>query len=73
MSPEYFYQLSCIAALSRDLPAGAILVVKETLAATGRRPRDFYAQIKEFKNVVMLDIRELGLEVVRAATTGAAC
>ena len=68
LSPEYFYQLSCIAALSRDLPAGAILVVKETLAATGRRPRDFYAQIKEFKNVRLLDARELGLEVARVAT-----
>ena len=68
ISPEYFYQLSCIAALSRDLPAGVTLAVKETLAATGRRPRDFYAQIKEFKNVVFLDVRELGLEVARAAT-----
>ena len=44
-SPEYFYQLSCIAALSRDLPVGIKLVVKETLAAIGRRPRDFYEQI----------------------------
>jgi hypothetical protein len=68
LSPEYFYQLSCIAALSRDLPAGAILAVKETLAAMGRRPRDFYAQITEFKNVKLLDTRELGLEVARAAT-----
>jgi hypothetical protein len=68
LSPEYFFQLSCIAALSRDLPAGVTLAVKETLAATGRRPRDFYAQIKEFKNVAFLDVRELGLEVARAAT-----
>ena len=65
--PQYFYQLSCIAALSRDLPAGVLLVVKETLAATGRRPRDFYEQIREFKNVEFLNIEELGLEVVRNA------
>jgi len=68
LSPEYFYQLSCIAAISRDLPAGVTLAVKETLAATGRRPQDFYAQIREFKNVALLDARELGLEVARAAT-----
>ncbi|MBK8908190.1 MAG: hypothetical protein IPM60_09875 [Rhodospirillales bacterium] len=67
LSPEYFYQLSAIAALSRDLPAGVLLAVKETLAAIGRRPTDFYAQIREFKNVVMLDPREYGLEVARAA------
>lgn len=67
LSPEYFYQLSCIAALSRDLPAGVVLAVKETYEATGRRPADFYRQIAEFKNVVILDMMELGLDVVRRA------
>jgi hypothetical protein len=65
LSPEYFYQLSCIAALSRDLPAGVLLAVKDIYYAVGRRPADFYTQIREFKNVVLLDMLELGLEVVR--------
>ena len=69
LSPEYFYQLSCIAALSRDLPAGVVLAVKETYEATGRRPAEFYRQIAEFKNVVILDTMELGLEVVRSANS----
>jgi hypothetical protein len=67
LSPEYFYQHSCIAALSRDLPAGVKLAVKETYEAIGRRPTDFYAQLADFKNVVILDSMELGLEVVRQA------
>ena len=67
LSPEYFYQLSCIAALSRDLPAGVMLAVKETYEAIGRRPADFYRQIAEFKNVLILDMMELGLEVARRA------
>jgi len=66
LSPEYFYQLSCIAALSRDLPAGTLLAVKETFQATGRRPSDFYMQIAEFKNVVILDMMELGPDVIAA-------
>ncbi len=66
LSPEYFYQLSSIAALSRDLPAGVILAVKETFQATGRRPREFYEQITEFKNVVMLEMLELGPNVIHA-------
>jgi hypothetical protein len=66
LSPEYFYQLSCIAALSRDLPAGTLLAVKETFQATGRRPADFYQQIAEFKNVVMLDMLEIGPDVIAA-------
>lgn len=67
-SPEYFYQLAAIAALSRDLPAGIWLVVKETIHGVGRRPDNFYDQIAEFKNVVMLDILEHGIEVVRRAS-----
>ncbi|MBT6534784.1 MAG: hypothetical protein HOK98_01265 [Rhodospirillaceae bacterium] len=67
LSPEYFYQHSCIAALSRDLPAGVMLAVKETYEAVGRRPTDFYGQLADFKNVVILDSMELGLEVVNRA------
>ncbi|MCR9220167.1 MAG: capsular biosynthesis protein [Alphaproteobacteria bacterium] len=61
-SPEYFFQLSSIAALARDAPAGVLVAVKETAAAVGRRPRDFYDQIAEFKNVVFIDPNELGLK-----------
>jgi hypothetical protein len=67
LSPEYFYQLSSIAAISRDLPAGTLLAVKEAFGAIGRRPENFYQQIADFKNVVWLDTFELGLDVVREA------
>lgn len=64
-SPEYFFQLAAIASLARDLPADHLLVVKETYENRGRRPDNFYDQIREFKNVILLDMLELGLEVVR--------
>lgn len=67
MSPECFSQLAVIASLARDLPAGVVLAVKETIHGIGRRPRDFYAQIMDFKNVVMLDVRETGVDVIRSA------
>jgi hypothetical protein len=67
MSPECFCQLGVIASLARDLPSGVILAVKETIWGVGRRPRDFYRQIKEFTNVVLLDVEERGLEVVKKA------
>ena len=67
LSPEYFYQLSSIAAVSRDLPAGVLLAVKETFSAIGRRPDNFYEQIAEFKNVVMMDPMDLGVDVIRHA------
>ena len=64
-SPEYFYQLSTIAALSRDLPAGVILAVKEHVSAIGRRPSNFYDQIKRLKNVVMIDFVESGIDMIK--------
>lgn len=67
LSPEYPFQLEAIISLSRDLPAGMLLAVKDTPIALGRRPRDFYRQIRELKNVVMLDIRERGVDCINAA------
>ena len=66
-SPEYFYQLSAIISLARDLPAGVALVVKEHLPAAGRRPDLFHKQIQLLKNVVFVDVRESGLELARNA------
>ena len=66
-SPECLVQLSTITSLARDLPAGYYLAVKETYQTYGRRPSNFYDQIREFKNVVLLDMLELGLEVARRA------
>jgi hypothetical protein len=67
LSPEYFFQLSAIAAISRDLPAGYMLAVKEHYPAVGRRPADFYAQIVELKNVRLVRIGEYGLDLVKKA------
>ena len=66
-SPEFFFQHAAIAALSRDLPAGVKLVVKESVVGVGRRPDNFYEQIAELKNVVWMDIREPGFSVARQA------
>jgi hypothetical protein len=67
ISPAFFQQLAAIGSLARDLPAGVLLGVKETIHAVGRRPRDFYDQILAFKNAVLVDPRESGLEAARAA------
>jgi hypothetical protein len=67
ISPEFFFQQAAIAALSRDLPAGVLLGVKETIHAIGRRPVGFYDQVRAFKNVVMIDPRESGIATARAA------
>lgn len=67
LSPEYFYQHAMIAAVSRDVPAGVTLAVKEHFGSIGRRPADFYEQIAALKNVVFLKTWESGFECARRA------
>jgi hypothetical protein len=62
ISPEFFYQLSLITAVARDLPASAILTVKEAYGSVGRRPDNFYDQILDFKNVTLFETMERGIE-----------
>lgn len=66
-SPEYFYQQTLIAAVSRDLPAGVFLAVKEAVGSIGRRPDHFYRQIAELKNVVLLDPWEIGIQCAQTS------
>lgn len=67
LSPEYFFQLETIASLARDVPAGVFIAVKEHHPACGARADVFYDQIASFKNVVWLDMRERGVDVIRRA------
>ncbi len=67
LSPEYFYQHALIAAVSRDLPAGVLLAVKEAYGVIGRRPENFYDQILDLKNVILLDTWEMGLACAQSA------
>ena len=67
LSPEYLFQLEAIITVARDLPAGVTLVVKEHFPAVGRRPRDFYNQITELKNVHFINMAERGLDVLKMA------
>lgn len=67
LSPEYFFQLEIIAALSRMLPANAKLAVKETFWAVGRRPTGFYRQLQEFRNVIFIDMLATGPEAIRGS------
>jgi hypothetical protein len=67
LSPEYFYQHALIAAVSRDLPAGVYLAVKEAYGSLGRRPANFYRQVADLKNVVWVDVWERGFDCARQA------
>ncbi|MDC0651699.1 hypothetical protein OAP55_00405 [Alphaproteobacteria bacterium] len=67
LAEDFFFQLSAINMLSRDLPANYKIIVKEHLFAVGRRPDNFYKQIKELKNVLMSDPLEYGISYLKRA------
>jgi hypothetical protein len=70
-SPEFFNQHGLILSLARDAPAGVLIAVKENLPSIGQRPRDFLKQLRQLRNVVLLDPDEPGIECARAAAATA--
>ena len=67
VAQDFFFQLSAINMIARDLPADYYLVVKEHLLSIGRRPSDFYNQIVELKNVKIADPLDLGVPYLKNA------
>lgn len=70
-SPESLPQFSYIWQIARDLPAGKFLAVKDHIFAIGRRPSEYYQQILDFKNVLLIDPLESGIEVMQNARAAA--
>ena len=68
MSPEYFCQLAAISSIARDLPAGMPLVVKDNIYSLGRRPKNFFKNLRLFKNVDIMSVKEWGPDVISAST-----
>lgn len=68
IAQDFFFQLSAINMLSRDLPADYTIIVKEHILAIGRRPRDFYGQILSLKNVQLADPLMYGLDFIKKAS-----
>ena len=64
-SQECFDQLNVIASISRDLPANIFLVIKESIYSLGSRSMEFYKKISQFKNVILVNINEPGLNLIK--------
>lgn len=67
LSPEYLSQHMAAVDVSRNLPAGVLLAVKESLYSLGRRPRDFERQIAALRNVTFVEMTVAGLDLVKAS------
>ncbi len=64
-SPNFTNQHAAIMAVTRDLPAGIRLVVKENLLSIGTRPSSFLPQLADMQNVILLDVHESGIGAIR--------
>ncbi len=70
-TPEYLNQQAAIMSLSRDLPAGTLLALKEHLTAPGWRPRHYHQQLADMKNVVFFNIFEPSIPIIKKAAATA--
>ena len=68
-SPFFFFQEALIALISRYLPSDHYLVVKESLVGIGRRDLNFYKKLKRFKNVIIADPLDEGVNVIKNSKT----
>jgi len=64
-SPFFFFQEALISLISRYLPSDHYLVVKESLVGIGRRDLKFYKKLKKFKNVIIADPLDEGINVIK--------
>lgn len=67
-SPDFFNQIAAIASLSRDLPAGVPLVLKEHVPAFGLRGSTFYRDLMDLKNVKLIRFDESSIEIIKEAS-----
>ncbi|MGE0483662.1 MAG: hypothetical protein AB7Q81_05955 [Gammaproteobacteria bacterium] len=65
--PEFTDQLAVIESLSKALPVGWRVVVKEHLPMTGRRPRGFLARIRRMPGVLLVAPQADGFALLSAA------
>lgn len=65
IAQDFFFQLSALNLLARDLPSDFKIVVKEHLLAIGRRPKDFYRQISAHKNVIFANPLDNGITYIK--------
>ncbi len=65
LAQEYFDQINTVAQISMNLPADAILIVKEHPAQIGRRSTGFYKRIQGIPNVRLISELEHSYPVMR--------
>ena len=67
LAPYHTDQLSIVEALSKALPIGMILAVKEHMPMLGKRPDGFYERITALPNVELISPELNGVELARDA------
>ncbi len=66
-APYQTNQLAVIESLSKSLPLGMDLVVKEHPAMMGRRPSGFYRALSRIPKVILVSAHERPFELIRRA------
>ena len=66
-TPEFFDQISIIHQVSKELPVGTYLVVKDHVPALGYRHQSFYKMMDTMPNVILIDPSDFALPLIKNA------
>lgn len=66
-SQDYLDQLNVIQNISRNLPCNIQLVVKDHPIMMGRREPEFYKAILGIPNVILVDVNENSIEIIKSS------
>ncbi len=67
LAPQFTDQLAVIEALSKSLPLGMRIVVKEHMPMLGQRPPGFYERLARIPSVFLASPQDTGIALVREA------
>lgn len=66
-TPEFFDQIAMIHQVSKELPVGTYLAIKDHVPALGYRDRSFYRMLETMPNVVLVDPSDFAIPLIKNA------
>lgn len=64
-TPEFFDQIAMIHQVSKELPVGTYLAIKDHVPALGYRDLSFYRMLDTMPNVLLIDPREFAIPLIK--------
>jgi len=68
-TPEFYDQIAMIHQVSKELPVGTYLAIKDHVPALGYRDMSFYRMLETMPNVILVDPSDYAIPLIKASKT----